>query len=867
MKNITYCKEQNLKFFPLIVVLILVQVFIFLSCKGQYYKSQKGCVEPDSSIIAWWTMDEDTSLLIHDIIGQYNGVMVNEATHLIGMVGNAVEFDGINDYIAIPDNDIWAFGNKDFTIELWANFNTNSGGSMWHPEDVLISHNDGSGSQRKWWFGVGSIGLHFHINAPEIGPKFFPVASFTPEIGRWYHLAVTRANETYTLFIDGIEVASEINNDSIANPSSPLVIGQANEPFGGYFDGYIDEVSIYNSALSEEEILAIYQSDSDGKCKNLSITTESIPLFKLGNNVSFKFQATLGIPPYYWSVVNGSLPDGLIMDTMGVLTGVPEKCGSYNFTIGVEDEIGGFIERSFTSQVLLSLPTPELKISQSGTIAVPGREIDYFILLENTGFVAAEELQIIEVLNPDYLTLVSAMPEPGDSLLNLKEAFMIYWDIPIIQPNENLLFSYKVKLAPDVPLGDTIMAGPVTVTPKNQDDNAIIGCVLGVPSYVICAASVACFTGCITQGPCLHPGTCIACMLTCAGTVGAGCALSVYMWIKDCIKMSGFSWNEFKSKTVGPIDPNEKLVLAEKYIKSNQTLVYPIHYENIGEIEAKDIFITDTLDNNLDFSTLEILTPEGSSFDEVIGILKWELYDVNLQPGETENVLYSIKPKPNLSDGTIIKNKASIQFEVFDVFTTNEVFNIIDNSPPTSQMEELSPITSTEEFNIFWNGNDPSGQIKSYSVFMSIDSGDFEPYLTKTTEQSALFVGEYGKSYSFICIAEDSAGNIEAKSAIAEAKTLLQLPQTVEIIQNSPNPFIDQTVIEYLLSQKTEVILKIYDIGGREIVTLVNEIREPGIHRVTWKPISLKSGLYFCRLITPETNDAIKLVYESHKTK
>jgi hypothetical protein len=70
-------------------------------------------------------------------------------------------------------------------------------------------------------------------------------------------------------------------------------------------------------------------------------------------------------------------------------------------------------------------------------------------------------------------------------------------------------------------------------------------------------------------------------------------------------------------------------------------LVYAIHYENVGEIEARDVFLTDVLDPKLDESTLEILSPEGSSFDAATRTLRWDLLDRDLEPGETDYVKFS----------------------------------------------------------------------------------------------------------------------------------------------------------------------------------------------------------------------------------
>ena len=69
----------------------------------------------------------------------------------------------------------------------------------------------------------------------------------------------------------------------------------------------------------------------------------------------------------------------------------------------------------------------------------------------------------------------------------------------------------------------------------------------------------------------------------------------------------------FKALTKGAVDPNEKGAIAKRFIQPDQLLVYPIHFENIGDIEARDVFVTDQLDPSLDSSTLNLLTPTGGS--------------------------------------------------------------------------------------------------------------------------------------------------------------------------------------------------------------------------------------------------------------
>ncbi|MGH9838433.1 MAG: LamG-like jellyroll fold domain-containing protein [Blastocatellia bacterium] len=255
------------------------------------------CVPPPPNLVSWYPGDGNAN----DIAGGRHGTLVNGATFGSGLVAQAFSFNGAS-WVGVPDDPIWTLGASDFTIDLWVNFNGLSG------RDPFISHDDGSGEQNKWIFWYDAAGhdklggipaLRFHINSPHPSPVPFPhdtvVAPWNPMLGRWYHVAVTRSGNTYMLYIDGSQAATDTSAFSIPDPGVPLTIGRAE---GFTLNGSVDEVEIHSRALSAQEIFQIFTAGSAGKCKtgtgaDLAITKVVAPNPVLaGSNVTYTITVT-----------------------------------------------------------------------------------------------------------------------------------------------------------------------------------------------------------------------------------------------------------------------------------------------------------------------------------------------------------------------------------------------------------------------------------------------------------------------------------------------------------------------------------------------------------------------------------------------
>ncbi|MCK9409146.1 MAG: choice-of-anchor D domain-containing protein, partial [Bacteroidetes bacterium] len=159
--------------------------------------------------------------------------------------GYALQFDGVEDYLTVPDGTGWPVDTNAFTIEAWVKFNTVPFNA------IMLGQDEGAGNINKWIVGFLGSTFYFHINKPGasgINPIQY---SWTPATGIFYHLAVTRQGAVYTLYINGSPVVSGNDATPIPDVNSDLTIGQAE---GFYFNGVMDDIRIWNIARTQSEI-------------------------------------------------------------------------------------------------------------------------------------------------------------------------------------------------------------------------------------------------------------------------------------------------------------------------------------------------------------------------------------------------------------------------------------------------------------------------------------------------------------------------------------------------------------------------------------------------------------------------------------
>ncbi len=107
-------------------------------------------------------------------------------------------------------------------------------------------------------------------------------------------------------------------------------------------------------------------------------------------------------------------------------------------------------------------------------------------------------------------------------------------------------------------------------------------------------------------------------------------------------------------------------------------------------------------------------------------------------------------------------------------------------------------------------------------------------------------VGENGK----VLLASDEITGVSNNS----------LPSDFKLSQNYPNPFNPSTTVKYQIPKQLHVSIKVFDMSGKEIVTLVNKVEKAGTHEVTFNAEKYSSGVYFYRIFTEGFTETKKMI-------
>lgn len=220
-------------------------------------------IDWNQSLAGLWRFDDKNSTHVFDNSTYKNhGAMKNGVNcDVAGKFGQACKFDGVNDYIDVPDK-----GNYDnisaITVEAWFKFEQLAKDKG--EGEVIVTKKHPSSPWNSWsigqWNGDNNIAFSVKNSAGTNFQAYVGSAATNILPGEWHHIVGVYNGSRVVVYLDGnIGSNSASMTGPIYNSTDPLRIG-ADWSGGSRFNGTIDEVKIWNRALSPEEIKASFNA-------------------------------------------------------------------------------------------------------------------------------------------------------------------------------------------------------------------------------------------------------------------------------------------------------------------------------------------------------------------------------------------------------------------------------------------------------------------------------------------------------------------------------------------------------------------------------------------------------------------------------
>jgi chitodextrinase len=289
---------------------------------------------PTPGLVAAYSFDEGSGSTLGDASGNGHGGTISGAAWATGHSGGALSFNGTNASVSLGS--LGTFYQSGFTLEAWVKKQDAT------HKDVAVVGSWNGGGPMIW---VDHLAGDYQLTLGA-GMSSYLDSGHTPVGGQWQHLAATYDGTTARFYIDGAE---------IANRAAPTVgtsdvwrIGAYGGSAGGFFDGSIDDVRIYNRALSAAEVQTdmgtpVVSGGYPSTPGNLTITARNKTSLSLQWSASTGGAGVTGYNVY----LNGSLAGTTTTATSFSFSGL--TCGtSYNLAVEAVDAASNTSARATT---------------------------------------------------------------------------------------------------------------------------------------------------------------------------------------------------------------------------------------------------------------------------------------------------------------------------------------------------------------------------------------------------------------------------------------------------------------------------------------------------------------------------------------
>ena len=365
-------------------------------------------------------------------------------------------------------------------------------------------------------------------------------------------------------------------------------------------------------------------------------------------------------------------------------------------------------------------------------------------------------------------------------------------------------------------------------------------------------------------------------------------------------------------------DPNDMAVMPNGCgpngnVGQQEELTYRVRFENIGFGTAFDVFISDILDANLDISTLRLLhsshpvtkfqvDPGNELLIEFEGI---DLRGVQFAPDNKGYVFFTISPNPNLADGTIISNDASIVFNENAPIITNTVYNTIFDAPQGVAGFDADRVCTSIDMNydftytggstgITFNWDFGPNAVPQFStdqnpqginfiadgdqtVTLTVDKNGCESTISSLVSVVNATCGNNGnkvlicKNGNTICVSANAVpafmnqgyciGPCGAGTRNMSIDNLATTEASSFSLTAYPNPFDYSTTISFSLENQEQASISVLDASGKVVHTYNRTGSESGSQQfIELDAHQLSPGIYFIQLNTSADSKTIRLV-------
>jgi len=203
----------------------------------------------DPNLVGWWKLDDEGSGTAVDYSGwDVYGELRGAPQWVEGCYGDALQLDGDQDYVDFGNPPGWPSGTSPRSLCGWGKTDSVAFGWRW------IAAYGGPGVGTAMFIGTNGTDLYGGGYADDVYKTNFWEANV------WHHICLTYDGTTARLYADGVEVASAAKSWSLT-PSRAHIGRQVNDAVE-FWDGAVDDVRIYNKALTPEEVLQTMRGDT-----------------------------------------------------------------------------------------------------------------------------------------------------------------------------------------------------------------------------------------------------------------------------------------------------------------------------------------------------------------------------------------------------------------------------------------------------------------------------------------------------------------------------------------------------------------------------------------------------------------------------